>query len=132
MSKKKPKFTRELAEKIKDTILEHQEYFTPYVFEDVVVVGGVKKRGYSEHDIDIAILWNFDQSETRDLKQVDKIMDHLINWLKTIWGSLIDDLDIYCYIQYRQSDYRGKNVGPSGRPPTPEKFTPSRRLKNGR
>ena len=111
----KPKFTRELADKIKDIIIEYQEYFAPYIFEDVVVVGGIRNRGYSDADIDIAILWNIDHIETpEDLKYLDRnrIMDHLVNyWLKLHFGDdVIDYLDIYSYIRHSQTDFVGKNV----------------------
>lgn len=103
------KLTLEIANKIRKSIIEYQEHFTPHIFEDVVIVGGIRDRGHSEHDIDIVLLWNFEYSEDEELKHIKRILNHLVDfWLKKIYGDLVDYLDFYSYIRFRNGEYAGK------------------------
>lgn len=95
------KFTMRLANKIVKAIWEYQENFHPNIFENVFIVGGVLEHGYSFHDIDITILWNFDAMEAEsELEYIKKIVAHLVNYWLKLYGFPIDRLDIYCYVRY--------------------------------
>jgi len=102
----KLRFTLETAEQIRKAILEHEEYFVPHTFEDVIIVGGIRKKGYSDHDIDIALLWQSGLSS----KFKQKTLRHLINWLRENQGDMIDFLDIYSYIPHKASSFMGNAV----------------------
>ena len=94
----KEKLTMELAKKIKQAIEEYQEFFTPYLFDKVAIVGGIKERGYSDHDIDIVIHWDFDIDEPKEVKRIKQILEHIVHyWLKE-QGFPIEKLDIHSYI----------------------------------
>jgi len=95
------RFTLTLANKIKDAIWKYQEEFHPNIFENIFIVGGIAERGYSSHDIDIVILWNFEcvESET-ELEHIKQIIQHLVNfWLKS-YDFPIENIDIYNYVRY--------------------------------
>ena len=97
----------EVADQIRKSILEHQEYFFPHTFEDAIIVGGIRKNGHSDHDIDIALLWQSGLS--CDLKQ--KTLRHLITWLRENYGELIDYLDLYSYVPHKSTCFTGREVG---------------------
>jgi len=113
------KLTIELANKIKQAIKNYTEYFTPHIFEDVFIVGGIRERGYSYHDIDIVLLWNFDAREPKkELEHIKRILEHIVHfWLKK-QGFPIEKLDIYSFIRYGAYNlaYGGWNLGMNAKP----------------
>lgn len=95
------KLTMELANKVKQAIEDYTEHFTPHIFDGVFIVGGIRERGYSYHDIDIVILWNFEFNEPeKELAHVKRILEHIVHfWLKK-QGFPIEKLDIYSFLRY--------------------------------
>jgi hypothetical protein len=103
------KFTKEDADGIRKSMLEYQEYFEPSLFEDVVIVGGIRDNGSSEHDIDIAILWN-SFLDGEDFLSKNRTLNGLLSYLKEKHGDLIDYLDIYSYVPSAFLSFQGQAI----------------------
>jgi hypothetical protein len=91
----------EVAERIRKSILEFQEYFEPAIFESAIIVGGIKNRGYSNHDIDIVLTW--DCLPVND----DKTFEHLLSWLKERHGEIINQLHLISYVKHETLCFKG-------------------------
>lgn len=94
------KLTKELAEKIKQTILEYQDNYSPHIIENIEIVGGIRERGYSYNDIDFLVCWNCDNIyNTIEIDHIKRTLEHIVNfWLKK-HDYPIAKLDIYSFVR---------------------------------
>lgn len=82
------RFTLKDAEGIRKSILEYDEYFGP-LFDSIEIIGGIKERGYSNHDIDLLLTWG------SPLENDKRTLEGLLSWLRKYHGKMVDYLHLF-------------------------------------